>query len=316
MIILGLEKFAEYCCFFDTFGKNIMRYQNFQSGISMFERMMAFCVTLILSVTPTACATAGDTAASKPGNDLWMVVEMLKSHRFVDLTHAFDGNIPHGPGFQPARRTTLFHYDEGVGTVGSGGLLHEYTHVGQWGTHVDPPAHFIRGLRYLDQISVREMVLPLVVIDIHDHVEKNPDYCVSMRDVSAWEADHGMVPTEAFVALRTDWSKRWTDAKRFYNRDADGIAHYPGWSREVLQYLYEERGITALGHETPDTDPGIAASRGDYSLETYVLSQNHYQIEMLTNLDQLPPAGAIIIASWPKPREGSGFPARVFAIVP
>jgi len=52
------------------------------------------------------------------------------------------------------------------------------------------------------------------------------------------------------------------------------------------------------------------------SLETYMLSTNHYQIEMLTNLDQVPESGAILVVSFPKPRGGSGFPARVFAILP
>ena len=44
-------------------------------------------------------------------------------------------------------------------------------------------------------------------------------------------------------------------------RNKDGVAHYPGWSLEVLKYLCEERKITASGHETTDTDPGIATSR-------------------------------------------------------
>ena len=100
------------------------------------------------------------------------------------------------------------------------------------------------------------------------------------------------------------------------NRDAEGIAHYPGWSAEVLEYLYGERKATASGHETTDTDPGTATSRGDYSLETYVLSTNHYQIELMTNLDLVPEVGALVVVSFPKPRDGSGFPARVFAILP
>jgi kynurenine formamidase len=41
-----------------------------------------------------------------------------------------------------------------------------------------------------------------------------------------------------------------------------------------------------------------------------------YQIELLANLDQVPEAGALIIVSFPKPKDGSGFPARVFAICP
>ena len=116
--------------------------------------------------------------------------------------------------------------------------------------------------------------------------------------------------------MRTDWSKRWPDAATMENKDANGVAHYPGWSLPVLKYLYEERKITASGHETTDTDPGIAASKGDYSLETYILSTNHYQIELLTNLDQVPESGAIVVVAFPKPKGGSGFPARVFAILP
>ena len=101
------------------------------------------------------------------------------------------------------------------------------------------------------------------------------------------------------------------------NKDTNGIAHYPGWSLPALKYLYEERKITASGHETTDTDPGTATSKDDYSMETYILSINHYQIELLTNLDQVPEAGAIaIIITFPKPKGGSGFPARVFAILP
>ena len=100
------------------------------------------------------------------------------------------------------------------------------------------------------------------------------------------------------------------------NKDAHGVAHYPGWSLLTLKYLYEDRKITASGHETTDTNPGIATTKGDYPLETYILSTNHYQIELLTNLDQVPESGAIVVVSFPKPKGGSGFPARVFAILP
>ncbi len=103
---------------------------------------------------------------------------------------------------------------------------------------------------------------------------------------------------------------------RMQNKDTNGVSHYPGWSLPVLKYLYEQRHITASGHETTDADPGVATSRDDYSLETYILAQKHYQIELLTNLDQVPETGALVVAAFPKPKHGSGFPARVFAILP
>ncbi len=245
--------------------------------------------------------------------DAWQVIQ---TKRFVDLTHAFSPGIPHWKGFPDEKRETLYWYEPGVGTSGSGFYAQSFTHVGQWGTHVDPPAHFVKGLRTVDQISIEEMILPLVVIDVHEKAAKNPDYTLTMEDIRDWEKKHGPVPGGSFVAMRTDWSRRWPSMEAMQNKDANGIAHYPGWSLEVLKYLYEDRKITASGHETTDTDPGIATSKDDYSLETYILKQNHYQIELLTNLAEVPETGALIVAAFPKPKEGSGFPARVFAILP
>ncbi|MDQ6765272.1 MAG: cyclase family protein [Verrucomicrobiota bacterium] len=244
------------------------------------------------------------------------IQQILAGKKMVDLTHAFEPGIPHWPGFPDEKRETAYWYEKGKGTMGEGFFSEIFTHVGQWGTHVDPPAHFVRGLRTVDQIELKEMILPLAVIDVHADVAKNPDYTLTLERVKKWEADHGAIPAGAFVALRTDWSKRWPNAAAMENKDDKGTAHYPGWSKEALIYLYEQRKITASGHETTDTDPGSATSKEDYSLETYILSTNHYQIELLTNLDQVPEAGAIIVATFPKPKGGSGFPARVFAIVP
>lgn len=247
---------------------------------------------------------------------LWDIQRNLAAKTFVDLTHAFGPGIPRWPGFPDETRKTIYWYEKRPDTMGAGFFAEVFTHVGQWGTHVDPPAHFIKGLRTVDQIEPKEMLLPLVVIDIHAEVEKNPDYTLTLERLKKWEVDHGQIPTGAFVAMRTDWSKRWPDAAKMENKDAKGTAHYPGWSLPALKLLYEERKITASGHETTDTDPGIATSKDDYSLETYILSTNHYQIELLTNLDQVPESGALVVASFPKPRGGSGFPARVFAILP
>jgi kynurenine formamidase len=241
------------------------------------------------------------------------VYEFLKKKRWVDLTHSFAPGIAHWHGFPDEERESLYHYDEGVGRIGSGIWIHRYSHVGQWGTHADPPAHFVRGTRTLDQIDVKEMVLPLVVIDIHDKAAKNADYAVAIEDVRAWESKHGKVPEGCFVALRTDWSKRWPDPRAMLNQDSAG-EHFPGWSMPVLKYLFEERKITACGHETSDNAPGIIDPH--MAMERYVLGTNHYQIELLANLDQVPEHGALIVAAFPKPKNGTGFPARAFAILP
>jgi kynurenine formamidase len=247
---------------------------------------------------------------------LWSLMRTLRSRRWVDLTQTFSPETPHHPNFRPAEFKQLVGHDDLIDGQRAGCMVHEYRFVGQWGTHVDPPIHFHVGLRHQDEIPVEEMLLPLVVLDISSQAAADPDYCVSLTDLDAWETKWGRIPDGAFVALRSDWSKRWPDQARMVNQDRDGIGHHPGWSLPVLKRLFEERAIRACGHETTDTDPGIATSRGDYGLERYVLGRNCWQIEMLTNLDQVPEAGALIVASWPKAKQGSGFPARAFAICP
>ncbi len=247
--------------------------------------------------------------ATPPPPDLSQIHDILKTKQFVDLTHAFEPGIPHHPLLPDEEREVLFTHDDGF-------FLEKFCHVGQWGTHVDPPIHFAKGTRSLDEIDLKEMILPLVVIDVHDEVAKNPDYTITIEDVIEWESRHGPVPEGSFVAMRTDWSKRWPDQAAMQNQDEDEVNHYPGWSQEVLTYLIEQRGVTAIGHEPTDTDPGTSTTNFDFSLEDYVLRKNHYQIELMANLDKVPEQGALVVVTWPKPKNGSGFPARVFAILP
>jgi kynurenine formamidase len=263
----------------------------------------------VSAVAALCCGACTAVAADAP-NSATDSYATLANKKFVDLTHTFGPTTPHWKGFGEEKVVELYTIKK------DGFTVQQFTHVGQWGTHIDAPAHFHQGLRTVDQIPPQEMLLPLVVIDVHDKVARNPDYTLTLADVSHWEAKHGRIPQHAFVAMRTDWAKRWPNDAAMQNRDASGVAHYPGWSKEVLSLLYEDRKITASGHETTDTDPGVATTHDDYSLESYILGLNHYQIEMLANLDQVPEAGALVIVTWPKPDGGTGFPARAFAIIP
>jgi kynurenine formamidase len=244
------------------------------------------------------------------------ILDRLRACAWIDLTHAFEPGIPHYVAFPDEVRTVLFHYDAGVGERGAGFLAHEYRHIGQWGTHMDPPAHFSRGGRTQDEVGVEEMILPMVVIDVSDACAADPDFVCDRGVISAWEARHGTIPAGAFVALHTGWGARWPDAAAMQNTDAAGVAHYPGWGVDALACLVEERAITAIGHDMTDTDPGAQVSAGEVPAETYILSADRWQIELLANLDRVPATGALIVATWPKPKGGSGFPARAFAIVP
>ena len=165
----------------------------------MHVRKLIVVTLLILTLTSTF-----SVAKSEDDTSLWKLQRTLASKKYVDLTHAFAPGIPRWPGFPDETRKTIYWYDKRPDTMGEGFFSELFMHVGQWGTHVDPPAHFVKGLRTVDQIDLKEMILPLVVADVHEEVAKNPDYTLSIERLKKWETDHGRIPASAFGAMRTD----------------------------------------------------------------------------------------------------------------
>lgn len=279
----------------------------------MTKKTITLFTLAAISILMIVCCASDEEPqlAQKDDLFLWEIYESkIKPQQFVDLTHTFSPGIPRWPGFPAEERKIIYTYEK------DGFFAELFTHVGQYGTHCDPPGHFHKGLRMIDEIPVKEMILPLVVIDCSQKVAANPDYQLVLGDVEAWEEKHGRIPSGSFVAMRTDWYKKFTDFQAFYNKDDKGQSHYPGWTIEALKFLFDERGVTAIGHEPIDADAAVAQKEGFFSCESYVLETNRFQIELIANLDKVPEAGALLVCTWPKPRAGSGFPARLFAIIP
>ncbi|MGA7930852.1 MAG: cyclase family protein, partial [Candidatus Sulfotelmatobacter sp.] len=123
------------------------------------------------------------------------------------------------------------------------------------------------------------------------------------------------IPTGAWVLLRTDWSNR-KDPNDYINLKENG-AHTPGFAKESSAFLAHERDVLGVGVETVGTDAGQAATFEPPFPNHYVMhGSGKFGLAGLCNLDQLPPAGAIVIAAPLKIVGGSGSPLRVIAITP
>lgn len=249
---------------------------------------------------------------------LWTLLNELKSpaYEWIDLTHSLDNDSPCWSGI-PAGNVELGKtcFDWGNETLDC--LIQTFKFPGQFGTHIDFPGHFIKNAPLSESYGIEQMIFPLCIIDVTDKVAENKLYAVTVEDIKYYESKYAPIPNGAFVALRTDWSKRWPDMAALSGTAADGSENFPGWSMEALQYIYETRQAAANGHETLDTDASeLAAAAGDLACERYVLGKGKLQIEMLANLDKPAPAGALIVAAYPKIEGATGLPARVFAISP
>ena len=243
-------------------------------------------------------------------NDIIKALETLKENKWIDLTHNVNPSIPKFGAFPELNIETPYTIKK------DGFFVNKVSFVTQYGTHIDAPIHFSENKRTLEQLELKELVLPLFVINKEKEVEENPDFILTANDILEWEKENGKIEKNSFVAFASGWSKRWGKSD-FYNKDSNGAAHTPGWSIEALDLILNERGALAIGHETLDTDASIDAAKNNFLLsEKFVLDTNKYQVEVLNNLHLLPLKGSVIFISFPKFDKLPGFPARVFAVVP
>lgn len=245
--------------------------------------------------------------------ELWEELEKLKKCKWIDLTHLLNDQSPYWSGIPEGSvelGKTVYDWGQELECT-----IQTFKFPGQFGTHIDFPGHFDKNGNLSDKFEIKELVFPLCIIDVSEKVKENVNYELRMSDIEEFENQYGKIPSGSFVALRTDWSKRWPDMDQLSNYDKDGNENFPGWTLETLKFLYEERHISGNGHETLDTDASaVAAREGDLVCERYVLSRGCIQVEALDHLEQLPPVGAIIFITFPNIESACGLPARVFAI--
>ena len=239
--------------------------------------------------------------------------------RVIDLTQTLSADTPTlvlPPPFAqcaPFRMEEISHYDErGVAWYWNNFSVGEHT-----GTHFDAPVHWITGKdlknNTLDTVISKDFIAPAVVIDCSKQSAADTDFLLSLMDIDDWEKDHGKIAPRSWVCLRPDGSKRAGDADT--NRRSDG-AHTPGPSPEAVRFLVEERDAHGFGTETIGTDAGQAHLLDpQYPAHTLFHGAGRYGLQCLANLDQLPPTGALIVATPLKIRGGSGSPLRVLALV-
>ncbi|WP_428644738.1 cyclase family protein [Roseibium sp.] len=239
--------------------------------------------------------------------------------RIVDLTHTLDPDFPVivlPPEFGQCARFRMEEisaYDH----RGPAWKWHNISMSEHTGTHFDAPCHWISGKDVpngsVDEIPADAFVGPVVVIDCSEGATEKDDFELTPEIIQAWEQDHGRVPEDAWVLMRTDWSKR--SGAGYLNMREDG-PHSPGPTPEAVRFLIEERNIRGFGTETVGTDAGQGAHYvPPYPAHYYLHGAGKYGLQCLANLDQLPATGAVLIAAPLKIKNGTGSPLRVLAMV-
>src|SRR5277367_3050462 len=167
------------------------------SGAPAQEEVMRSPIRFRRAVLPVAafCAFVAIGFAARAG-DLDLAYRIIASKRMVDLTHSFGPETPVWSGFGQAKFSPAADpkTHEPYTIPKDGFRTTYYEMAGQYGTHVDPPAHFADNGITMDRIPLRQMILPLVVLDDTPYLVNDPNHAFSIDDLNAWERRHGRVP--------------------------------------------------------------------------------------------------------------------------
>ncbi|MFY2789912.1 cyclase family protein [Rhodococcus sp. MALMAid1271] len=223
------------------------------------------------------------------------VAAAIPAGRLIDLTHTLGPSFPVWPGNARFSMRPVAAYEFG------GFLVNELSYWEHTGTHIDAPAHRVRGGATADAIPLEDLIAPLVVVDISERAAVDPEAVVTTEDIAGWERVHGRIPDRAVVAMHSRWQTRL----------AEGSA--PGFGGDAADMLVRERNIVGIGVDTLSLD---RMNDRLYPAHTAVLGAGRYGIEALANLDAVPPAGATVVIGAPKHAGATGGPCRVFAVVP
>ena len=233
--------------------------------------------------------------------------------RIIDLTHAYSSRTVYWP-----TSPTKFTLDRLAFGKTEGGYFYAANTLctpEHGGTHLDAPIHFSESGRTAEQIPLEQLIAPAVVIDVQPQAAANRDYRLTAADVQRFEKEHGRIAAGAIVLMRTAWSRRWPNARDYMGDDTPGDASklsFPGFGADAAKLLVEERRIGALGIDTASIDYGRST---DFMVHRIAAAQNVPGLENLTNLEQLPPTGALVVALPMKIEGGSGGPVRAVGLV-
>jgi kynurenine formamidase len=239
-----------------------------------------------------------------------------ETSKLLDMTYTFDENTIYWPTAEP------FKLEKVGWRISEGGWWYASNNYGaseHGGTHADAPIHFSEKGKTIDQIPLHDWIGPAVKIDLVSKCFSNRDYLLTVEDIKQWESEYGIIPDNAWVLMYTGIdTKYYPDKNKVLGtaktgKDALPELSFPGFSAEAAEFLINERNIKGIGLDTPSIDHGKSK---DFKVHRICFAANKLAIENIANLDKLPAIGAILYVIPMLIKDGTGAPARVFAVLP
>ena len=236
--------------------------------------------------------------------------------KMLDMTYPYDETTIYWPNATPFKLKNEFR---GVTEKGYWYSANNYSASEHGGTHADAPIHFAQKGRTIDQVPLEEWIGKAVKIDVTKKCAKDRDYLLSVEDIKAWEGRHGKIQAGSWVIMYTGIGTRYyPDRKKVLGTDLKGMEalpylSFPGFSAESAEFLVKKRNIRGIAIDTPSIDYGKSQY---FKVHRIICGADKLALENIANLDKLPLKGATLHVIPMLIKNGSGAPARVYAVLP
>lgn len=209
--------------------------------------------------------------------------------KIIDLTHTIEPDMPVFPGTEApviiqANTVEADRFAEKKITF--------YSHTG---THMDAPAHMLRGARTLDAFAAGDFFGQAVMAD----VRQTPSTLIELEYLAGLEP---ALRRASFLILRTGWAEKWGQKAYFEG--------FPALSETTARWLVG-LGIRGLGVDAISID---RMEDHHFPVHHILFEAGLFAIENLTNLAQLP--AEFDLACFPLCiKDADGAPTRAAAFI-
>ena len=226
----------------------------------------------------------------------------MNNFKFIDLTHTLKSTIPTWDGSCGFMQETKIDYSDCTTEVKF--CVQTLSMNAGIGTHIDAPSHCFEGSTDISQLSLEQLIVPAIKIDICHKADAQ--YQLSVDDIINFEKSYGAIPKNAFVIIYTSWDRFWQNPKQYINNHV-----FPSISKEAAEYLLTKEivglGIDALSPDLP---------QDNFPVHQLLLKNNKYLIENVAHAKELPASNFYTIALPLKIHDGMESPIRLIGVIP
>lgn len=210
--------------------------------------------------------------------------------KLIDLTHSITPKMPVYPGTEPPLFTTGCSIDD------DGFLEKKITLYSHTGTHIDAPAHLIKGSNTLNMLPINHFYGKAFLLNVADSENR----IIGTQELELYGNTISQVD---FLLIYTGWSLYWGNEKYF--------SDYPVLSSEAASWL-SRFGLKGIGFDAISADK---ADTQDFPVHKAFLKKDTIIIENLTNLEKLP-CDQFIFSCFPlRIEDADGSPVRAVAFI-